>query len=184
MKQHIKTLLCVFATALIAGCQSNEPKPPTIISNSFTQEAEPRILELPGVKVCGGIVKSNIEAIYTGRWSQKNGEEGQPHTLVVMKPVGASATVYLASDPWKPWGFKKARCGLHTVKREGNTITLLNKLRGGKASVRYQLNGETATGELENGGKTWPITMSRYWADGVDELSGFELEPETNEAQF
>lgn len=182
MKQHSHGLLCLFATVLIAGCQSNEAPPPTIISNSLALEAEPRILELPGVSACGGIVKSNIEAIYTGTWLERNGQEALPHTLVIMKPDGLSNSIYYASGIWKPWGAKKPSCDFLDVKREGNSITTANKLRGGKASARYQLNGAMATGEFENGGKTWPITMTRYWADGIDELGGFDLNP--NAPQF
>lgn len=163
------------ATGLLSACQSNEAPPPTIISNTFAQEAEPRILNLAGIRACGGIVKSNIEAIYTGSWREKNGEEAQPHTLVIMKPEGLSNSVYYASGIWKPWGANKPSCDFLDVNRDGNSITILNKPGGGKASARYQLNGETATGEFENGGKTWPITMTRYWADGIDELGGFDL---------
>jgi hypothetical protein len=181
MKQHIQGLLCLMATGLLAACQSNETPPPTIISNTFAQEAEPRILNLAGIKACGGIVKSNIEVIYTGSWREKNGEEALPHTLVIMKPEGLSNSVYYASGIWKPWGAKKPSCDFLDVIRDGNTLTIANKLRGGKASARYQLNGETATGEYENGGKTWPITMTRYWADGIDELGGFDLEPNGSE---
>lgn len=182
MKPHIQGLFGVLTSVLIAGCQSDEPTPPTIISNSLIVEAQPQIRSLPGIQACGAIVKSNIETIYTGRLLEKNGEEALPHTLVVMKPEGLSNSVYYATDIWKPWGAKKPSCEFADVKREGNSITLLNKLRGGNASARYQLNGETATGEFENGGKIWPITMSRYWADGVDELSGFDLDP--NAPQF
>lgn len=182
MKQHFQGFLCLSAMALLTACQSNDAPPPTVISNSFAREAEPRILNLPGVQACGGIVKSNIEAIYTGSWLERNGEEAQPHTLVIMKPDGVSHNVYYASDIWKPWGAKKPSCEFVDATREGNSITLLNKLGAGRSSARYQLNGETATGELETIGKSWPITMSRYWADGVDELGGFDFEP--NAPQF
>lgn len=181
MKQHIKASLCLMATMLIAGCQSNEAPSPAIITNTFTQEAEPRIRKLPGVSACDAIVKSNIEVIYTGSWREKDGTEAQPHTLIVMKQQGLNNTVYSASDVWKPWGFDKPTCKFTTVVRDGNSITILNKLRGGKASARYQLNGDTATGEYEIGNKTWPITMTRYWADGIDELGGFDLDSNVSE---
>ncbi len=169
MNKYIPILL---SALLLSGCQSTE-KTPTIVSNTISVEAEPQIRSLPGVKSCGAIVKSNIESIYTGRWRELNGEEALPHTLIVMKPVGVTSSVYYATDVWKPWGAKRPSCDLFKAVRDGNSIALPNKLRGGKASARYQLNGETATGEYENGGKTWPITMTRYWADGLDELSGF-----------
>lgn len=182
MKQNIQGLLCLLATVLLVACQSNDAPPPTIISNSFTQEAEPRILSLPGIATCGGIVKSNIEAIYTGSWRDKTGEAALPHTLVIMKPDGLSNTVYFASDIWKPWGIKKPSCEFVDVIRNGNSITLGSTLAGNKVSARYQLNSGTATGELTINSKTWPITMTRYWADGIDELGSFE--PAVEAPQF
>ncbi len=171
-----KSVIALFGALLFSACQSaeNANKPAVIINNTQFEETQPRLASLPGVSACGAIVKSNIEVIYTGRWLEQNGSEAQPHTLIVMKPQGVTNQVYFASDAWKPWRINKPACGFFVASRDGNSIALINKLRGGAASANYQLNGETATGQFENKGKTWPITMTRYWADGVDELSGFE----------
>lgn len=171
-----KTTLLFVSLLALSACQSaenNAASKPVIIMNTQPIEAEPQIRALPGVASCDAIVKSNIEVIYTGRWQETNGAEAQPHTLIVMKPQGITNSVYFASDAWKPWRMNKPTCGFYEVVRDGNSIFLLNKLRGGKASAKYQLNDTTATGQFENTGKTWAITMTRYWADGVDELSGF-----------
>ena len=163
MKKY--NLFVVFAF-IVTGCQSienNASTEPEAIAQVAAEKTEPRIIGLPGIAACDTIIKSNIETIYTGRWLEKDGQEAQPHTLVVMKPTSDSQVVYYASSIWKPWGFKSPSCKRLNAVRDGNSISLLNEFRDGKASARYELNGEKATGEFENNGKTWPTNMNRYW---------------------
>ncbi len=138
MKKY--NLFVVFAF-IVTGCQSienNASTEPEAIAQVAAEKTEPRIIGLPGIAACDTIIKSNIETIYTGRWLEKDGQEAQPHTLVVMKPTSDSQVVYYASSIWKPWGFKSPSCKRLNAVRDG--IQFLYSMNSGMEKQARAMN--------------------------------------------
>ena len=161
-----KQLSIAFVCAALAACQSLEvPKPAESASGSPAEVGEPKLFHYPGVEKCIGLDKTQMEAVYAGRWREKNESLALPHTLIVMRPIGGSSQIFYATGVWKQWGLEAPNCSLHTATRNGNSLSVPNLFAN--TSVTYELNGQYATGAFSRGDNVWPITMSRVWPKAV-----------------